>query len=54
MKYTGTQKDGAVMIVDCSGDLTEQQHIAGVIGLRIDDRYKITPTTKSIIRITLL
>ena len=54
MKYTSTQKDGALMIVDCHGDLAAQQHIAGVLGLRIDDRYKITHTTKSIIRITIL
>ena len=54
MKYTSTQKDGAIMMIDCRGDLAAQQHIAGVLGLRIDDRYKITPTTRSIIRITLL
>ena len=53
-KYTSAQKNQAVMIVDCRPDLAEQQHIAGVLGLRMDDRYKITTTTKKIIRITLL
>ena len=54
MKYTSVQKDQAVMIVDCKGDLAEQQHIAGILGWRMDDRYKVTPKTKTIIRITIL
>ena len=53
-KYTSVQKTDSVMIVDCFGELAEQQHIAGILGLRMDDRYKITPTTRLIIRITLL
>ena len=54
LKYSSVQKDQAVMIVDCKGDLAEQQHIAGILGLRMDDRYKITAKTKAIIRITIL
>ena len=54
LKYTSTQKEQAVMIVDCKGDLAEQQHIAGILGLRMDNGYRVTPTTKSIVRITLL
>ena len=54
LKYTSTQKDESVMIVDCKGDLAEQQHIAGILGLRMDNGYRVTPTTKSIVRITLL
>ena len=53
-KYTSIQKEQAVMIVDCKGDLAEQQHIAGILGLRMDNGYRVTPTTKSIVRITLL
>ena len=53
-KYTSVQKDSAVMIVDCKGDLAELQHIAGIMGLRMDDRYKITSKTETIIRITIL
>ena len=54
LKYTSQEKEKAIMIVDCRADLAEQQHIAGILGLRMDDRCKITPTAKSIIRITLL
>ena len=54
LKFTSIEKDAAVMIVDCRGNLSEQQHIAGILGLRMDDRYKVTAATKSIIRITLL
>ena len=53
-KYTSIQKDQSVIIVDCKGNLAEQQHIAGILGLRMDDRYKITDNTESIIRITVL
>ena len=54
LKYTSVQKEQTVMIVDCKGDLAEQQHIAGILGLRMDDRYKVTPKTETIIRITIL
>ena len=54
IKYGHNAKDAAVMIVDCTGDLAEQQHIAGVAGVRIDDRYKVNPNTETIIRITIL
>ena len=53
LKYTSTQKDESVIIIDCKGDLAEQ-HIAGILGLRMDNGYRVTPTTKSIVRITLL
>ena len=43
------------MIVDTGTEgLAEQQHIAGVLGVRIDDSYKVTAQTKKIIRLTLL
>lgn len=54
LKYTSIQKTESVMVVDCKGKLAEQQHIAGILGFRMDDRYKITQTTKSIIRLTIL
>ena len=41
------------MIVDVqSGAMAEQQHVAGIIGVRIDDRYKVTSSTSEIIRIS--
>ena len=54
LKFTSVEKERAVIIVDCKAELAEQQHVAGVLGLRMDDRYKITKTTKKITRITLL
>ena len=51
LKYTSVQKDDAVMIVDCRGKLAEQQHIAGILGYRMDDKYKVTPNTRSVVRI---
>ena len=53
LKYSHTQKERAVMLVDMAGDLAEQQHVAGVAGVRIDDRYKVTDNTETIIRITI-
>ena len=53
LKYGHMQKEGAVILVDMSGDMAEQQHVAGVAGVRIDDRYKVTDNTETIIRITI-
>lgn len=53
-KYTSLQKEQAVIMVDCKGDLAEQQHVAGIMGLRMDDRYRITDNTEIIIKITIL
>ena len=54
MKYTSVQKNRSIMIVDCKGDLAEQQHIAGVLGLRMDDRYRVSASTKTVIKISLM
>ena len=51
LKYTSIQKDQAVMIVDCTGDLAAMQHIAGILGVRMDDRYKVSSKTMSVIKI---
>ena len=53
LKYGHVQKDRAVILVDMAGDLAERQHVAGVAGVRIDDRYKVTDNTETIIRITI-
>jgi hypothetical protein len=42
------------MMVDCDGELAENQRIAGVLGYRIDDRYKVDSTTRNIVLITIL
>ena len=54
LKFTQMDKVKTLMIVDCRGDLAENQHVAGVLGYRIDDRYKVDQTTKNIILMTIL
>jgi tRNA(Ile)-lysidine synthase len=54
LKFTQMDKAKALMIVDCRGDLAENQHVAGVLGYRIDDRYKVDQTTRNIILMTIL
>lgn len=52
LRYDPLQKDAAVMIIDtCSEGMAESQHIAAVAGVRIDDRYKVTSGTRTIVRI---
>jgi len=48
LKYDTLEKEASVMLVDTQTEgLAEQQHIAGLLGVRIDDRYKITSCTKT-------
>ena len=55
LKYDTLAKETAMIMVDTqTADLAEQQHVAGVLGLRIDDRYKVTPSTKTVIRFRIL
>ena len=54
LKFTQIDKAKALMILDCRGDLAERQHVAGVMGYRIDDRYKVDHTTRSIVLMTIL
>lgn len=54
LKYDAVAKSSAVMIADCNIQDTDPSHIAAVLGLRIDDRFKITKTTTRILRITTL
>ena len=54
LKYDAFAKDSAIMIVDTQTDgLAEQQHMAGVLGVRIDNRYKVTSSTKTILRLSI-
>ena len=53
LKLAHSEKEQSVILVDCTSDMAEQQHVAAVLGMRIDDRYKVTNRTKQIIRITL-
>lgn len=55
LKYTSFEKETVLMIVDTRTEgLAEQQHIAGILGVRIDDRYKVTSGTRRILRLTIL
>ena len=54
LKFTQIEKSKVLMLIDCRGDLAENQHVAGVLGYRVDDRYKVDDTTKNIILITIL
>ena len=55
LKYDAFQKASAVIISDVNSEgMSESQHIAGVAGVRIDDLYKVTPTTSSVIRVTVI
>jgi tRNA(Ile)-lysidine synthase len=55
LKYGALEKEASVMMIDTRSEgLAEDQHIAGVLGVRLDDSYKVTSSTKRIIRITIL
>ena len=54
LKYDALEKESALMIVDCRGEMAEKQHVAAVMGVRSDDVYKVDESTASVIRITIL
>jgi len=52
LKYDSLEKGASVIMVDTQTDgLAGQQHVAGLLGVRIDDRYKVTSSTRNVIRI---
>ena len=53
LKYSSMDKESALVLVDCNGDMAEKQHVAALLGVRIDDRYKVSERTTSVIRITI-
>lgn len=55
LKYDSVMKASAVMISDVQTEgMADSRHIAGVAGVRIDDRYKVSSSTRSVIRISVL
>ena len=53
LKYDAVQKCSAVMIVDVASEgMAEEQHVAALAAIRIDDRYRVSDSTVSIIRIS--
>ena len=54
LKYDAFAKDSAIMIIDTQTEgLAEQQHLAGILGVRIDNRYRVTSSTKNILRLSI-
>lgn len=55
LKYDSVMKASAVMISDVQTEgMADSRRIAGVAGVRIDDRYKVSSSTRSVIRISVL
>ena len=53
LKFSAADKSSAVILVDTlTPDLAEQQHVSALLGYRIDDRYKVTSSTRRILLIT--
>ena len=54
LKYDALSKEAAIMIVDVRTEgMADQQHIAGLLGVRADDSYKVTPATETILKIEI-
>ena len=54
LKYAHVEKSSAVVVVDCKGDYAEKQHVTAVVPVRLDNHYRVTESTKQILRITLI
>ena len=50
LKYDALQKEAAIMIAETAGD----RHVAAVAGVRIDERYRVTPSTTSVVSISVI
>ena len=53
LKYSSCDKESALVLVDGMSETADRQRVAALLGVRIDDRYKVSSKTTSIIRITL-
>ena len=55
LRYDFRAKEEPVVVVDVqTPGMAEKQHVSGLLGERIDDRYKVGPDTRNIVKITLL
>ena len=55
LKYDALAKESSIIMVDTQTEgLAEQQHVAGLLGVRIDDRYKVTSQTRTVLRCSLI
>ncbi|MBR0320891.1 MAG: tRNA lysidine(34) synthetase TilS [Bacteroidales bacterium] len=54
LKYDSLKKSSAVVLVDTVSDsMAQEGHIAAVLGVRSDDRYKVVSTTVRAIRVSV-
>ena len=55
LKYDFHSKEASIIMVDTRTEgLAQIQHVAGVLGVRIDDAYKVTESTERILRVSLI
>lgn len=55
LKYDAPMKEDAIVISDVLTEgMAESQHVAGVAGVRIDDMYKVTSSTSSVLKIIVI
>ncbi len=53
LKYDSFMKASAVMIADVQTEgMADCRHVAGIAGVRMDDHYRVSPSTGTVVRIT--
>lgn len=53
LKLDSAAKGRAVVLSESSDDMQKKQHVAGVLGMRTGDMYKVTSATERIIRVSV-
>ncbi len=53
LKLDAAAKGRAVVLSESSDDMQKKQHVAGVLGMRTGDMYKVTSATERIIRVSV-
>jgi tRNA(Ile)-lysidine synthase len=52
LKYEATEKTAALVLED--GLSTDSSHVAALLGVRMDDRYRISASTSKVLKISIL
>ena len=50
LKYDALRKEAAIMIAES----VEERHVAAVAGVRIDERYRVTPSSTSVVSVSII
>ena len=50
LKYDALRKEAAIMIAETADD----RHVAAVAGVRIDEKYRVTPSTTSVVSVSVI